>query len=459
MTDQRPRFPCDALLDDAAAARLLGLYRQRDGEHWMQRVKLLGGDADAAHWRVLAAVAGRYTPTAPLHLTTRQEIELHELAGEDVPAVQHALADAGLTGLGACGDTLRNVTVCACSGVRAGRADLHPLARQARRLLEATPGIYDLPRKLKISFSACENACAGPCANGLGFVARADGNGWTFDVFAGGSLGARPALGIRAFERVAPSRVLPLIAGAARVFAEHGDRENRRRARLRHVRERVGDEAFVAMLADAADQAERDRKWPDVPLQADGPFESWRTLTFHNGDVTPRAAEAIADLLDAGNCAVRVARHHRVVLFGLDADTLGVAVAEHPALHGPATPQPSVVACPGTRWCSRGLADTNDLADRLRDRLSGVLPSDATVCVSGCPNGCAHSRIADIGLVGGRANVDDRRQDVYTVYAGGGMGRDNRLAERVALRLPADATVDTVIRIAGGPQRAGGTGS
>jgi ferredoxin-nitrite reductase len=97
-----------------------------------------------------------------------------------------------------------------------------------------------------------------------------------------------------------------------------------------------------------------------------------------------------------------------------------------------------VVACPGTRWCARALADTAGLARRIREEYSKALDPGATVCLSGCPNGCAHSGAADLGLVGGRAKRDGRRVEVWRVLAGGGMGRTPRLAEPVASGLTAD---------------------
>jgi ferredoxin-nitrite reductase len=170
---------------------------------------------------------------------------------------------------------------------------------------------------------------------------------------------------------------------------------------------------------------------------------------FANGDVAPDQADALARLADAADLAVRIANHHRMVVFGpndshLDAALAALSKVEGPALDAAAQPQASVVACPGTRWCKCALADTNRLADRLRERYARRLDPAITVCLSGCPNGCAHSAVADIGLVGTLARRDGERAEAYTLLAGGGMGRDARLAETVARRLSADEAVEAV---------------
>ncbi len=435
-------FPCAEVPQDKHVARLLGLYPQRQEGLFMQRTKVLGGALTADQWRALAGAARRHTPGTPLHLTTRQDVEFHDVSPSEVPGLQRAIADAGLTGLGACGDTLRNIIVDPCCGTRRDLPDLEPLAWSIRRLLEATDGILNLPRKFKISLSACSDGCGQPWIHDLGFVAHRRGGEWGFRVIGGGSLGSRPGTGILLWDGLPPEDVRPLVLAAVRFFSEHGDRQNRRRARLRHVRERIGDEAFRAALADRLAAAKAERGWPPVELRTpeDG-LEARVVLTFANGDVAPEAAEALAELASRADVRVRIARPHRVFVFGRDEEALRRAVSQFGPLRPAARPQPSVVACPGTRWCSRALADTNELADRIRARLNGVADPGLTVAVSGCPNACSHSAVADVGLVGAVTSRSGRREEAYNLLAGGGMGRDPRLAELVARKLSADEAV------------------
>ncbi len=442
--DEKTGFPCSALPDDAGAARLIGLYAQRQEGRWMQRVKILGGSLTEAQWRGLAQIARELTPGAPLHLTTRQDVELHDVTAEAVPAAQAAMAAVGLTGAGACGDTLRNVTICPCSGVVSGSLDLAPLAWQIRHMLEAVDGIDALPRKFKIALS-CGPTCNQPWINDLGLIAtRRDGRRG-FRVIGAGSLGPRPATGVELWDWLDAGDVLPLVAGAVALFAEHGDREHRARARLRHIRQRVGDERFRKMLDGAFQHARGQRDWPaaELPETANG-FDDRLTLTFPNGDVSADAAEALAELAGRDDTRVRVGRHHRVIVFARGDVAAADRVAAMPSLAAAARPQVCVVACPGDRWCSHGLTDTNALADRLRAEVTD-LAEGTMVCISGCPNGCAHNAVADVGLSGRRAGG----QEAYALTAGGGMGKSPALGRPIAEKLSVDDVVAQV-RATGG---------
>ena len=434
------RFPCEKVPGDAHAARLLGLYQQRRDGLWMQRVKVLGGRLTGGQWRALAQAARACSPAAPLHLTTRQDIEFHDLAAEAIGPLQRRIAEAGLTTEGACGDTLRNITVCPCSGAAAGSVDLVPLAWNIRRALEATEGITALPRKFKIAL-ACGDRCGQPWINDLALVARRRDGRWGFRAIGAGSLGARPATGVELYEWVPPEDAVPLALAAVEVFAAHGDRSNRSRARLRHVRQRLGNDAFRKLLDDAFRRTKTERTWEDIALSdtADG-LDASVALTFLNGDLTPEAADALGDLADRSDVRVRIANQHRVVLFGRSHGALHEALAELEALRGAAQPQPCIVACPGTAWCKQGLTDTRGLARRLHEQWAN-LPAEVTVCISGCPNGCAQSAVADIGLIGRVVTRDGKRQEAYDILAGGGMGRDDRLARLVLSKaLLADAS-------------------
>ena len=437
-------FPSSSLPDDAGHARLLGLYAQRQEGLWMQRLKILGGRLTAGQWEAIAEIAREFTPNAPLHLTTRQDIEFHNLPPESIPRVQARLAEAGLTGLGACGDTLRNVTICPCSGMIPGSPDLEPMAWAIRRTLEELSFIYDLPRKFKIDVSCGSDACGRPWINDLGLVARRRDDQWSFDVIGAGSLGARPGVGMKLFEAVAPGDVPALVAAAVKLFNDEGDRENRTRARLRHVRERLGDEPFAEMFRSRfeAEKASRPSVEIELPL-ATGDFDGQVALTFANGDVTLDQASALAAIARRRDARVRIAAGHRVIVFGRIPSVRSV-VQSMPALRTAAGSQATLIVCPGNRSCSHGLVDTNALAAKLRE----VLPASMTACISGCPNGCAHSGVGEIGVTGRRMTRGDEKVDGFDLLTGGGLGRSPALAKCVARKLTADEVVEHVARLA-----------
>ena len=420
---------------------MIGLYRQIQDGLWLQRVKVPGGRLGGSQWRELGRIVSEQTPGTPLHLTTRQDVEIHNLRPDQIPSVQRALDCAGLTCVGAAGDTPRNITVCPCAGSAPGTVDLMPLSARIEGMLKTVEGIYALPRKFKISLS-CGPECGQPWINDLGLVAvQVDGR-WGFRVTIAGSLGAKPGTGLLLYDWLPAGDVLPLVLAAVRFFAAHGDRENRRTARLRHVRQRMGDEQFVRLFTAAFDATKGERDWPSVALApADGTFAARARLTFVNGDISPEAAEAMAALADDPSYRVRIANSHRVIVFGPDESSLQQTLDRSEALGFARRPQPAVVACPGRRWCRNGLAHTNEMADRIRSELADRLDPDTVVCISGCPNGCAHSAVAGVGLSGKLSRRDGKPCEVFDLLVGGEMGRTDKLARPLAPKLRPDDVI------------------
>jgi sulfite reductase (ferredoxin) len=444
-----PTFPCQSFPTEPRLAKLLGVIPQRQPGLWIQRVRIPGGILLADQWRVLAKLARQLTPNTPLHLTTRQDIELHDLSADNVPVAQQGLAGAGMTSLGSGGDTLRNVVVCPRSaGGTSEVPDLLPLAQTIAGALRAYDGIYALPRKFKISL-ACGRGPGRPFIHDIGFVARQRDGRWGLEVVVAGSLGARPGLGIEFLDWIEPAEALPLALAAVRLFAKHGDRQNRTQARLRHVRQNMGDDAFRQALLREFELVRSEQAWPGIVLNvAGGVGLAERTLTFPNGDITPDAADALAGLADLPGLGVRIGADHRVIVLATDTSACDEQIGRLPALAGNAKMQASVVACPGTRWCSRALADTNSLADRIRAALADKVGCDLCIAVAGCPNGCSQGAVADIGVFGGKSSTDGKTVEKYDILSGGGRGATDVLARPAAAGLSADQALAEVARLA-----------
>jgi sulfite reductase beta subunit-like hemoprotein len=391
----------------------------------MQRVKIPAGRISLLQLRAVARLIQRYSPETPLHVTTRQDIELHDLKREDIPAVQRGLRDVGLSTVGACGDTLRNVTACPGGGLCAGTVDVSGMAHAIKSAAETLDWITRLPRKFKVSLSGCVRACARPWINDIGLFAYSDGR---FRAIVGGSLGPRPGTGIPFPELLAPEEVVPFVVAALRLFDAEGNRANRARARLRHVRERLGDEPFLDRLAKlfAKEKQTAQPKPPSAPPSGD--VRLLLRLHVPLGDIEPSAALELADALEAVNAQVRIGFEHDLLLFGQVEPKLG------PRLEALKC-EPRIVACPGMTWCSRAIVDSRAAARQIRN----VLPKGCalSVCISGCPNNCAQSAVANIGLVGCIRTIDGVRTECFKVLVGGGEGRDAALAEEVQAAAPA----------------------
>ena len=428
------RFPCEALPEDPAAARLVGVYPQRQDGLFMQRVKLPGGRIEPSQLRALASIAERCDPVQPLHLTTRQDIELHGLRRDDMPAAQRDIEAAGLTALGACGDTLRNVTACPGAGLCSGTRDMSALCDAIGARAGSLPWIRQLPRKFKISLSGCAKACARPWINDVGLVVEDKG---TIRAIVAGSLGSRPGTGIPFDRTLSAASVLPFVTAALRLFHAEGDRANRSRARLRHVRERLGDAAFLQRLNDLFKEELRRGDEPGPEL---APVSARAKLLYRLrpplGDLAPELARELAGAVAAVGATLRIGFEHDLLVHGEAPLTLTSPLQK-------LISEPRIVSCPGSTWCSRAIADSRGTASSIR----AALPADCAlgISISGCPNNCSHAAVADIGLVGRIKTIHNVRTECFRLLLGGGQGKTPALAQGIHEAIPA-AQVPAILK-------------
>ncbi len=429
-------FPCTAVNTDIDRLKLSGVYAQRQKGLWMQRIKIQGGMLEAEDWRTLAGLARTHTPGTPLLITTRQCIEFHNMRIEQLPKLQQELVRTGFSGQGACGDTLRNITLCPGNGLCPESADFSAAAATTRLALESFEDVYRLPRKFKISFSGCERFCAQPFINDLGFTAMVRGSRVTIKLFGAGSLGARPETGIELINDIRPEQIPALALAALRVFNTHGNRTNRRKARLRHVRQDLGNDAFIALLrAECATCLKQVPPGPPVPLTTPAKPPVAR-ITIPCGLLTPEQAEALAGLLTQTQACARIQNHHRIEIFSTDRTAVCTALHEHPVLQK-LQGGPDIVSCPGTTYCSQAIVNTHAAERSLRAHLPATFTTP--IRISGCPNGCSHATIAPIGLSGRtRRDAYGKSCEGFQVLTGGGMGQRLGCARSHCAFVPTD---------------------
>lgn len=404
---------------NSVANRILGTYPQKQDGLFMQRIKVFGGRINWAQWRRIAHLAASYTPRCELHVTTRQSIELHDISGGDVPAIQRGLSEAALVLFGAGGDSIRNITVCSGCDFNTGCADVFALARFVDQHLSSTSNILNLPRKFKISFSGCSMACAKPWLNDLGFIAQRNG---LFRVIGAGSLGPKPVLGIELYKDFAAKDIIPLCVAAIEFFEQYGDRENRRRARFRHVREKLGEEAFRAELDKWFGNTKARRSWPDISTTATNKNIKllWR-LQLPNGNIKAEEAVLLADAAEPKGAELRINLEHGLELYGKQTVELPKTLSAFENI-------PVVIACPGSTSCPRAVASTKSTAGSIRKALRDCYHPDVRVNISGCPNNCAQSSVSGIGLVGLLRKQNGKTTQCYRLFTGGGNGKNEKLA-------------------------------
>ena len=432
----------------------------------MQRIKLPMGRLTAEQLDVLAEVAEEYSD-AILHVTTRQDIQLHFVLIDDTPDMMRRLAAVGITTQEACGNSVRNTTACQYAGVCPTQAfDVTPYARALTYYLMGHRDTQDFGRKFKIAFSGCDpEPCGLANFHDLGAVAvtRENEAGEIergFRVLVGGGLGAVPQQARVLSEFVSEQELLPTAQAVCRVFARLGERKNRARARLKFVVQKLGIEEFREVVAKERASIPADERWstylddlsiteekpkkPGAELTESGSpaFQTWRasncrpqrqpgysvaTIRLPLGDFTSEQARAIADLArDYSGDTLRLTVEQNICL-------RWVADADLPALHADlvklglaeagASEIGDIVACPGTDTCKLGISSSRGLAGELERRLAGrELHPDVRklhIKASGCFNSCSQHHVADIGFLGVSRNVGGRRVAHFQLVVGG----------------------------------------
>lgn len=463
----------------------LGIYEQRESGQFMLRVRLPGGVLPPGQMRALAAVSQRYG-NGVLHLTTRQDIQVHRVPLDCLCDALEALGRAGLRTRGGGGDTVRNITACPRTGVCRDQVfDVAPYVVAVTEFLLADPASFQLPRKYKLAFSGCERDCAGVAVHDVGFLATRQDGAEGFRAFAGGGLGALSRVG-QVLEEFVSAGDAGLVAEAVkRVFHRHGNRQNRRRARLRFLVEERGWEEFVRLYreelrelrassppplalrppAGQPDRPIRLEAQPPVgaaePAEGEAEWETWRrrnvTAQAQNGyavvgiplplgDVPAAILAALAEVVEAhGEGALRTDQAQNAALRWVQEVELGAVYGKLAAL-GLARAEPPVlrdlVPCTGAGTCRLGLCLSRGLAEAVAERLRAsdldlAALSELKVHISGCPNACGRHPVAQVGLCGAAPRVKGRPVPSYSVHLGGRTAaRDTRLAA-AAGRLPA----------------------
>ena len=466
--------------------RWWGIYTQGDGvgavggkggegkavPYLMLRIRIPNGLLTSRQLTTIADVAERYA-RGVADITVRQNIQLHWIRIEDLPAVIRALSDVGITTLGACGDVTRNVTGCPVAGVDADEiADASPLAQAATDMLNGSPDFYNLPRKFKISITGCRVWCSYPEINDVALTAlRHPYTGLPgFSLRVGGGLSTDPHLAPRLDAFIPWHQALAVVKGVAEIFRDSDVlRQNREKARLKflflqhgwtaerfqaELERRLGEKLEPGVPEFAPEDIYRDHVGIHPQKQDGFAYVGIAVLRGRVQAAQLRALAALAlrygsgDLRTTGmqNLLVLNVPRPRAEELGREVEGLGLRLEGSPFWRG-------TIACTGSEFCKIALTETKGFARHLVDDLEARLPGFEQylkIHVTGCPNSCGQHWIADIGLEGKKTKVDGQMVDAYYFCVGGAVGAHQATARPVGYRTAATevpAAIERLLRV------------
>jgi sulfite reductase (ferredoxin) len=460
-----------------------GIYTQGDGvgavggkggeglasEYFMMRIAMPNGFLTSDQLRVIAGIAKKHGRNLA-DITTRQNIQLHWLTIESLPEIVDALDLIGLSPRGACGDVVRNVTGCPLAGIDAEEiADASGLAIDIARNLVGNDNFVNLPRKFKMCATGCSSWCCYPELNDVAFTAVRRGSEIGYAVRVGGGLSKEPHLAVKLDAFVRREQVLDVARVIAEIFRDQQSlRENRDRARLKYLFLREGwtAEKFLneleARLGYRFDAAPEETVPPDGLRDHAGvhaqkqPGLSYVGASVLRGRLTGDQLAAAAELADkygVNGGELRATVMQNLIFVNIRTEQarelvdelhkIGLRVEGTEFWRG-------TVACTGTEFCKLAISETKGFAKWLVEEMEERLPGfdqEIKINVTGCPNSCGQSWIADIGLEGKKAKFGGEMVDAFNFSLGGALGKHAGFARPTGYRAQATEVPAAIERL------------
>ncbi|HVH76857.1 MAG TPA: NirA family protein [Stellaceae bacterium] len=440
---------------------------------YMLRLRLPGGLLRAAQADGIADLARRFGG-GYVDVTTRANLQIREIGAAHPIAVLTALDELGLTSRGAGADNIRNLTGSPAAGIDPEELyDTRPLGHELYHYILNHRELYGLPRKFNVAFDGGGRLSVLADTNDIGFAAvrirpgKSAAAGVYFRMLLGGVTGHGFVAGDSGV-LLAPHEVVPAAVAIIRLFIDHGDRTDRKRARLAYLVERWGIEKC---LTEAA--AFLPFPWRLAPLDECEPRRAIdkhghigihpqaQAGRFYLGVALPvgrltanqlAGLAAIAQRYGAG--VLRLTVWQNLLISDIAETDLTAAQAAIAAL-GLSTSashlRGGLVACTGNAGCKFALSDTKRHAIELADYLDARLRLDEplNIHLTGCPNSCAQHYVGDIGLLATKVDKGETEVEGYHLLVGGGSGDGAGLAHEICRSLPADEVprrVEAILR-------------
>lgn len=443
-----------------------GVYGQRQLGVQMIRIKLPYGKVTSEQLHRIANVSDEYS-RGRLHITTRQDIQIHHVSLDRTPELWAELEKDDITLREACGNAVRNVTASETAGIDPNEPfDVTPYAHATFQFFLRNPICQDMGRKFKISFSSTDEDTALSYMHDLGFIAKTrieDGKEIKgFKVLLAGGLGSQPRHADVMYEFLEVDKIIPTIEGVLRIFDRHGERAKRAKARLKFLVKDLGLDAFLALVEeekkalayhtypiDTSDFEQEiafeEIETPQVSIDNREEFELWKKtnvlpqkqeglfaigIKVHLGDFFTKEARELADLIKKyaanelrftlrQNILIRHVREELLPFFYVELKRLGFTQIGYNSTL-------DITACPGTDTCNLGISSSTGIAAELERVLQIEYPKyvnnkDITIKISGCMNACGQHNIAHIGFQGMTVKSGSLVAPALQVLLGGGV--------------------------------------
>ena len=461
-----------------------GVYGQRQQGVQMIRIKLPLGQFTAKQLIRMAAVSDEYA-SSNLHITTRQDIQLHYVPLDRTPELWTELEKDQITLREACGNTVRNVTASVYAGVDPDEAfDVTPYAYEFYEYFLRNPICQDMGRKFKAAFSSAASDQALTFIHDLGFIPVIKKGQRGFRVMLGGGIGSQPIEANEVFSFLEVDRMIPFSEAVIRVFDRHGERNKRNKARLKFLVKEIGLTTFLEWVAEEENSllqktyqiAVNDRDLKE-PLYSGGEtiklntkeFNLWKKtnlfkqkqagyfsvgLPIEVGDISSSKARELAKMmLEFTRDDNRFSLGQSILLRDVEEGHLAALYnsLKEINLHRSGFHKLNdIVACPGTDTCNLGIASSMGLAKVLQQMIETEFHSliekyDLNIKISGCMNACGQHTLAHIGFQGMTVKANENIAPATQILLGGGVlgNGTGRFADKV-LKVPAKRTPEVL---------------
>ena len=466
-----------------------GVYGQRQEGVQMIRIKVPYGKLKSNQLRRIAAVSDEYS-RGRLHITTRQDIQIHYVDLDRTPELWAELERDDVTLREACGNVVRNVTASETAGIDINEPfDVSPYADALYKFFLRNPICQEMGRKFKVSFSSSDEDTGLSYLHDIGYIAKIKDDVRGFKVMVAGGLGSQPRHADVLYDFVETDKIIPIMEGVLRIFDRHGERKSRAKARMKFLVKDIGLEAFKELISQEQEAIE----FKSVPINADSyvaskpvnveipqvtikdqkAFELWKSTNIIPqkqegyvaigvkvllGDFYTDKARLLADLVDNYAAAeVRLTLRQNIVIPFVKEELVPYFYQELEKLsfvEAGYNKAVDITACPGTDTCNLGIASSTGIAEELERVIKTEYPQylenqDLVIKISGCMNACGQHNMANIGFQGMTVRTKDKliAPALQVLLGGGNLGNGNALFADKVVKVPSRRGPEALRRI------------